>query len=609
MIPCIRVFPFSPMEIPIQHSFMVSFFNIKLNMKNFTASNRLISQLTFVFYLFLALFSTTLDGQTLYVSQDDDQDIEFYVSDLEDQDLVFYRFSDGYYAVKIADGTNNSTALVTRTSAEPLRVSAYVAKKNGPIKFAGSENSTFTTVSGIMPTVQMGENNSIRISTSWEPFYETGAIENFTDESLGPPLHTPGNQSWFFLNLTVQNPYPGNAFTGEVQLAYENSVFSLKNALIGDSQIESSATGMFPFTDEITFPGISYIGSVNEENLRVGIDMAAGERQVHIQFLAAGVPAQGFSSKITTTLTDDKYAEIGNDNLTLTANAYPYDPNGIISYNENEKICALSNSLKPLSYRAYFQNEGQGDAITVFVKIDINPDVLDGTSVFDIKSSHGTPSFVYYENEGSIIFKFVDINLPGLQADPPPLYQDTKGWVEFTVNTQECIVGEGCFTTGGEVIFLGVDDFVQVTPFEIEAKHYLVFCNENSSCTIPPGIPYLYCSEAGPSDGDGLTETPPILPFLDNNGGFSNNESSPFAVTSFPTVFQNSFDLIIQSMQSDQSVEIMVTNLLGEQVFHQSRMVSEFYKETFSAGHWEEGMYVLSVRQGNETKTLKIIKQ
>ncbi|MEO1260885.1 MAG: T9SS type A sorting domain-containing protein [Bacteroidota bacterium] len=581
-------------------------------MKNLTASNRLFPPFNLVPYLFLALFAVPLNGQTLHVTQLNGHTMGFYVTGIADQDLVYYRFSDGYYTVKVADEIENPDAMVKRSSSEPLLVSAYVAKKNGPIKYAGAVSTENTSSNGTIPDVLMGDDNLLRVSTSWSPFFETGGIEDFSDNSLLPPLQIPGGQSWYFLNLTVQNPNPDTDFPGEIRLEYENNVFTIENALFGQRQIKSDNDGMFPFTTITSLNGVTDIWSVDETTLRVGVNIPAGVKQVHVQLVVSGVPSQGFSSMLKAGLFDDKNVRLDKDELDLVANAYPYDPNGIMGYNTFRKICAYSDEVESLRFRAYFQNEGKGDAIRVAVNVRINPDVLDGYSVDNIKSSHPTPTFEYDQAAGILTFGFLDINLPGLQAEPAPLLQDTKGWVDFTINTNECIEGEGCFLTTGEVIFYGINDFIQITPFETEVKHYVAKCNETTSCTVPVVIPQITCEEddSGPNVDTDLDFHDPIIPFIDDNGDLSTGgQPRPLIVSSLPTVFGNSFNVKIQTEHDDEPVTIMITNLVGAPIFYQNQMLPALYEATFWASDWEPGMYLLTARQGTEIETIKIIKQ
>ena len=127
-------------------------------------------------------------------------------------DLVYYLFSDGYSLSRAAVADDLYATVYRQFTANEALVTAYIARKNGPLEKATSaivpisdSCSTCQDPYLIMSIEGSTDNQAIKLSTSWNPFSAGSiSIESFTHDITNPPFPTPDGEPWFFLNVTIE---------------------------------------------------------------------------------------------------------------------------------------------------------------------------------------------------------------------------------------------------------------------------------------------------------------------------------------------------------------------------------------------------------------------
>lgn len=103
-------------------------------------------------------------------------------------------------------------------------------------------------------------------------------------------------------------------------------------------------------------------------------------------------------------------------------NEFVYNQTVVGSFDPNDIICLEGATVSPveignyLHYMVNFENTGTAAAEFVVVKLEVNPDEFDITSMQVMNSSH--PAFAEVRNN-TIEFKFANINLQPSAGDPP----------------------------------------------------------------------------------------------------------------------------------------------------------------------------------------------
>ena len=101
----------------------------------------------------------------------------------------------------------------------------------------------------------------------------------------------------------------------------------------------------------------------------------------------------------------------------------------------------------------------------------------------------------------------------------------------------------------------------------------------------------------------------PTTPFTKGNAIYTIKEATSIADIFEPVVFPNpsvsDFKLLVKTKNNDKS-NIAIKDVQGRQI---RRLTARSY-ETISFGNWlTPGTYFIEVRQGNQLKTLRIVKQ
>jgi hypothetical protein len=88
-------------------------------------------------------------------------------------DLVFYRFSDGFDMSAMKTSSNAKATVERRFKTGPIKVSAYIARKNGPVGFASNEMPIVSCATCALPWVGLGAGEVVRLrNTSWDAYID-----------------------------------------------------------------------------------------------------------------------------------------------------------------------------------------------------------------------------------------------------------------------------------------------------------------------------------------------------------------------------------------------------------------------------------------------------
>jgi hypothetical protein len=83
-------------------------------------------------------------------------------------------------------------------------------------------------------------------------------------------------------------------------------------------------------------------------------------------------------------------------------------------------------------------------------------------------------------------------------------------------------------------------------------------------------------------------------------------ERAVLSVQAYPNPSQSDFTLVLQGYDSKEKVSITVTDLLGRKVFQTEGTGKMQYK---LGNNFMTGMYNVQVIQGNDKKSLKLVKE
>ena len=130
-------------------------------------------------------------------------------------------------------------------------------------------------------------------------------------------------------------------------------------------------------------------------------------------------------------------------------NVFNFPQTIVNSFDPNDKTCIEGNTLTPdrvgeyLNYMIRFENTGTANAINVVVKDEIDPSMLDVSTLKIVSSSHPMMTRI---NNSTVEFIFENINLPFDDAN-------NDGFVVFKIRTLDTLVLSNTIENDAEIYF------------------------------------------------------------------------------------------------------------------------------------------------------------
>lgn len=534
---------------------------------------------------------------TLSINNPGTNTVYFEMDGLEDEDLVYLRFSDGYYvkkAVTEEDGVLNTTFERQFIHQGEYRVAAYVAKKGGTLDLAVGESGfeiENPCPNCTLPSGMSEDQSYVTVSTSWNPFFTEGVpeIPSLQDNITG--VTSSSELPWFFVNLTVRNN--GASMNGNyLQFSFPDHVYRAVGAIINDEWIEFNGNESYESVSSL-ISTVSYnTAAFADDYIKFDIDNLE-EQQSNFYLVFEGEPESEFDQyEFTGRLyglnrkKGNTYKLLDEDLLKITPTHQPHDPNEI--YSPYDDPCDEEGYIP---YIVNFQNLGEGAAIDVDVRVFLNSAYINSSSLIDVETSHpaafdGDPVI----QENGIMFKFDEINLPGLnQTDPVATFNDTKGWVKFKLHPH-CpnSFPHAEFETTGMVVFHGTGSFIQNTPLNLL---------EQKTCFEPCPVGGLNSEIDAEFDATRMTDADLI-------------GELPFAAKVYPTITSDYLRVETTLLQPEVSLEFNFIDVSGK-VWTSKNILPNgeiYYQEELDISHLPRGIYFLQIRHGDQLIHKKIVK-
>lgn len=408
--------------------------------------------------IFTFLFVTVLTGLTLSVTpvlaqnnivlieQVNDSQYAFSTTDISPLDLVVYRFSDGFH-LSAQSTTDNPGARVIRSFKQNNNlVSAYVARKNGPLKMAtpptqAQMNDIIVPCPGCPPPFEpLLTAGDVQMSLLWMPALLASSFSPaFTDANTSPAF-TSTETPWQMLAVSVN---PDNN-TQYVDITIPDNLVA-RGIILKKQWIETSPGSAIPVTDS-HLQGLT----TADNELRMTVNADAAGKQFNVYIVVEGYPDRDQPITYEASLMSKQEELLGKTTLSEWARRFPHDPNGLINL-ENEKICTNDAAPDPTNYVVYFQNEGEGPAEHISVELELNPSIFyaDGASVV----SASAPLSMITKGNGAK-FTFNNIHLLGSNQNPVPDISKTRGWIQIRVPVRPCTNNTIVTYTTAEVTFM-----------------------------------------------------------------------------------------------------------------------------------------------------------
>lgn len=540
---------------------------------------------------FLMLSISAIKGQSpigLTFTNLSNGDCKFTTSGLNNQDLVFYRFSDGFHIKRqynSADPTSNSVTRRFRPAAYHS-VTAYVARKGGPVLLTYLPFNPATNSTNPLPFVGLGANEFIRFGYTWEPFTNLSGTMALSDPTTVPAMANFPVQSWFMLPVTI-NP-PKESQSAEINIPPGLTCLGViykRDWLSGQNQL--------------TYPGGSEpISSITKTNNKVTVVFEKpGNGEFNLYVIVTGAP-QGIGQHVMTgqVFGSQTPVPIGQCSIAVQVRQNPHDPNALTAYQKN--LCPRQVGANPLRYRVEFQNIGSGPAEDVEVRVDLisnggelsSPLVSNQISNVVVNPSWIQPvvSVTTVNPKWQQVHFFLDfIALPGLNQVPPPnSYSETTGWVEFDIQPNDCLDEfDGTLLAQGTV------------SFSAGTFHENVLTNETSQIVWPDScLP----------DNPGCNQDP-------NGGGRSVGfgASAPTHPQYYPSPFNERLQMEVPVADANTPLTILISDITGKIWMEKSVPAGsgEVFRQSLDTQTWPVGMYLVHCMQGGHTSVGKILKQ
>jgi len=492
-------------------------------------------------------------------------------TDLDANDLVFYRYSDGYDLSAMSTAVNPEASVTRKFKSAQVKVSAFVARKNGPIELTTGDIANASCANCPVPSAGLLPGEFIRVRpTSWSPFIEPEFPASLADIKTTPVCNTPGTP-WFILPITIKAPSASTYLDLTIP-----SGMTIKGAVV-KSIWKQLAISLVPFF--ITDADVQSFTYSSAGSLRINMTAAFGA-EFNVYLIVESDTELGEESAFSAQLFNSGGSPLGAQSSTKTiTHQNPHDPNTLSAFEPS--TCGLRTDNTPLGYRVDFQNLGAGDAETVIVMVMIDPSVLDHLSLANIHSSH---NITFHQTSANLVaFEFANINLTGLNRDPQPALEETKGWVEFSLETYDCLP-LGFFRTIASVTFIGNGGNFNETIGTNQTKQYIANCGPDPFC-----MSFLRNQEEGED----------IAP------------ATSFITGCYPTVFEDVLHVNVLTFEDGGNMSLTLSDLTGRIYLKKSYQTSpntEMREDLNTAG-LPGGVYLVQVRQGTKTAVFKVIKE
>lgn len=407
-------------------------------------------------HLFSFLFVTVLARLTLSVTpalaQDHavlitsagDNQYAFSTTNLGPLDQVVYRFSDGFH-LSAQNTTDNPGARVVRSFKQGNnQVSAYVARKNGPLKLATPTQESMNAIvpcPGCPPPFEpLLSAGDVHMNLLWMPALLASSFSPaFTDANTTPAFGS-SEIPWQMLAVSV-NP---NSNTQYVDITIPDNLVT-RGVIVKKQWIETSPGSDIPVTDS-HLQGLT----TADNELRMTVNADAAGKQFNVYIVVEGYPDRDQPITYEASLMSKQEELLGKTSLSEWARRFPHDPNGLINL-ENEKICTNDAAPEPTNYVVYFQNEGEGPAEHISVELELNPSIFNANGASVVSAS--APLSMITKGNGAK-FTFNNIHLPGSNQTPVPDMSKTRGWIQIRVPVRPCTRTTAVTYTTAEVTFM-----------------------------------------------------------------------------------------------------------------------------------------------------------
>jgi len=505
----------------------------------------------------------------------------FTTTNLAADDLVFYRFSDGYHKV----GQQSAGIIGTASGAAVSRsfpgstippgapsVVGYVARKNGPLLFAHvkSGQPPIQQCSGCQPPVfGLSAAQPVRLSSSWMP--STSPVNVLTDNTTTPAFISP-NVPWLLLAVTIKVP---------AGVTPEKVVVNVPGSLQAVKAIVEDKCGVGVNV------GNTYVNAVNispnSQTVDILLNANAPNDEFNVYLVVKNMSPQLGEKVFSATLFDNRPMAVWSTSLRLPTRTWPHDPNALSAF--EDVVCKKTFLPQLLGFRVDFQNVGKGVAEDVMVRVNINSDILDYSTVAGIETSDNfTGTMITTFTDNTLIFKLPGINLPGVEQAPPVEdLQETTGWIKFLIQPKDCIPEGPDFYTDSEITFFAHEE--PLAPIRTNSVRHTrggKDCTENKYCDL----------------------TDPTEPRS------TGADVAIFAPRCYPTLFTDRLTIETPVAAENQPLTLVVSDLTGKQWIEKSWPVNsgEIFRQELETSRLPEGVYLVHFIQGAQTAVYKILK-
>jgi hypothetical protein len=526
--------------------------------------------------LFFVICLTGVHGQTpssVVVTPLPNNEYRITTTNLGTDDLVFYRFSDGF-DMTATNGSASVNAPVNRKFKNgQAKVSALIARKNGPVSIATADVQNTNCSNCPLPLVGLTLGEYVRLrSTSWDAFIDPATPEPLLDDKAIPNYYTPSTP-WFLLPITIKAPQANSYVTVSIP-----SNMTIKGALV-KSIWQSVGIGQTFYT--VSDPDVSSFLYPTASQFRIYLTSSFNS-EFNIYLLVSSATLLGEQSTFCAQMYAPNGMPFGSCSTeTILTRPKPHDPNDLVNF--QDYTCRRQETNPPLRYHVDFQNTGAGTAESVDVKVAIDNQVLDASTLFAITSNAQVTS--YEITNSYVLFHFNGINLLGTNQDPQPPLDATKAWVEFSQNTRYCLnPAYGKFNTLGFITFTGNNGTFHETMGTNKVTQWFA----DAQCPVfSPACGGNKLSETGT-----LTEPTTI-------------------VKCYPSIFRDVLHVDIPATEETSAASIMVSDLTGK-MWHQKyyhNVTDAEINESLSTSTLPAGMYIVHVKLGDANSVFKVIKE
>ncbi len=537
---------------------------------------------------FCALSVSTVNSQVnLTIQPLANEEYKFIASNLGAHDLVFFRFSDGYHMMSQCP-ENQTNTFVSRKfqSSGNFAVTAYVAKKGGPVLLTSNTFNATGTGNNTPPTVGLGANEQIRMGYTWMPFTNLSGSMLLNDATTTPPIISTSVQPWFLIPVTFKPT--SNASHAEIDIP---AGFTSKGVIFKNYWVQN----------QFTVPGGINIGSITNTPSKVTINFhQPGKHEFNVYIIVTGTPNVGQSYTITGRVYNTGSSiPAGQSTITVQGRQNPHDPNILMA--RQEIICPGQVGAAPLQYRVEFQNSGFGPAEDVFVTVDFKSNVaapissLVSTAVSNVTSN--LPWLIPYVSVAVIannwvqVYIYLDyISLPGLyQAPPPNNVLETIGWVTFEIQPTDCLEE-----------FNGVLLTQATVGFSTSTFYEDLQTNQTSQIIVSSNCPPAHESCAKNLEDGERSDGAGAIPV-----------AAPINPQYYPSPFNERLQIEIPVADPNTPLTILISDITGKIWMQKSGPAAsgEVFRQSLDTHNWPVGMYLVHCIQGGQTSVGKILKQ